>query len=297
MKKLMFVAAAMAAGVAMADVSSANVVGYNTLTLPAQEYVMVGVQFNSVGAEGLDIQDLFPNPLEQGFTGVTSPNSAGAAYQLQYWDPEDPNKYVKLFLSTSTSGDRYGKWCLAAAPRDTSWGSGKNAISSKKLTSGMGLWLIRPDGQYATEKTVTLSGQVVIAQSGRSYTVRGDGGYTMISGGFTTDFDLNGIGYDWLGNGFIGVTSPNSAGAADQIQYWNPSTETANKYVKLFLSTSTSGGRNNKWCLAAAPTDTSWGSSKNAICNKAIPAGRGFWLIRPNGAPDLTFTLPQPYSL
>ena len=110
---------------------------------------MVGVQFNGLDGEGIDVQDLFPNPLSQGFTGVSSPNSASAAYQLYYWDPAEPGKYVKLFLSTAANGGRNGKWCLASAPTDKTWGSAKNAISTKKLTSGMGLWLIRPSGAYA----------------------------------------------------------------------------------------------------------------------------------------------------
>ena len=40
-------------------VESANVVGYQTITLPAQRYAMIGVPFTAAGSSaGISVQDL-----------------------------------------------------------------------------------------------------------------------------------------------------------------------------------------------------------------------------------------------
>ena len=261
---------------------------------------MIGVQFDGLDGEGISVQDLFQDPLGQGLVGAANPNLAGAAIRLQYWDPAESGHYVTLYLNNSAQAARSNQWCLAAAPADTSWGSARNVASTKRLTSGMGLWLIRPANTYDQPLTLTMAGQVVVAQSGRTYVCRE--GYTMISGGFSTGFapnpDVAGVGeaIDWLGKGFVGAANPNLAGAADRIQFWDP-TESG-KYVTLYLNNAQAqAARYNKWCLVNAANDTSWGSARNVATPKVIPEGRGFWLIRPSGSGELTFTLPQPYTL
>ena len=59
MKKLMFAAAAIAAGVAVADISSANIVGYQTIENPQMNTYQVAT-FNGIGEEGYSIQKLIP---------------------------------------------------------------------------------------------------------------------------------------------------------------------------------------------------------------------------------------------
>ena len=59
MKKLMFVAAAIAAGVAVADVTSANVVGYQSVAKPTGcQYSMAGSMFIAPGAEEFSLADI-----------------------------------------------------------------------------------------------------------------------------------------------------------------------------------------------------------------------------------------------
>ena len=59
MKKLMFAAAAIAAGVAVADVTSANVVGYQGVTKPTGcQYSMAGSMFIAPGAEDFSLADI-----------------------------------------------------------------------------------------------------------------------------------------------------------------------------------------------------------------------------------------------
>ena len=57
MKKLMFAVAAVAAGVAVADVTSANIVGYNSSSTVAMNNFKT-VAFNTVGYNTADVQDI-----------------------------------------------------------------------------------------------------------------------------------------------------------------------------------------------------------------------------------------------
>ncbi len=260
---------------------------------------MIGSQFNGVdGEEGISIQDLISNPLDV-LPGAPNPGGIANAAQLWYWDPNEPGNYVTLFLcdnSTYNDGANHGKWCTTTTlPNDTSWGDKMFAPSTKRLTSGMGLWLIRPT--YDSAVTLTMAGQAVIAQSGRTYSLHS--GFNMISGGFTTGFEINKEGLDWIALGLTGAQNPGGIANADQIWYWDPKEN--GKYVTLFLCNNKdyNGGANyGKWCTTTVlPTDTSWGDKMFAPSPKVIPMGRGFWLVRPNGAGNVTITIPQPYSL
>ena len=72
MKKLMFVAAAVAAGVAVADVTSANVVGYTKDMLPgSNKYKPVCSQFLKIGStdgQEMTLAELTPNIADSGST-------------------------------------------------------------------------------------------------------------------------------------------------------------------------------------------------------------------------------------
>ena len=59
MKKLMFAAAAIAAGVAMADISSSNIVGYQNKDVSRLLSNQI-VTFEKVGGEGSDITEFYP---------------------------------------------------------------------------------------------------------------------------------------------------------------------------------------------------------------------------------------------
>ncbi len=254
---------------------------------------MIGVQFDGVdGGEGISIQDLISNPLDV-LPGATNPNKKTEAAQLWYWDPNEDGNYVVLYLNNKEGDSRYGKWCTTAqAPADTTWGDNRNVVSTKRLTSGMGLWLIRP--MYDSAVTVTMAGQVVIAPSGRTYNLHT--GFNMISSGFTTAFEINKEGLDWISLGLKGAKNPNAKAEADQLWYWDPN-EPGN-YVVLYLNGKENDSRCGKWCtIAQVPTDTTWGDDRNVVSPKVIPMGRGFWIVRPDNAESITITVPQPYSL
>lgn len=135
-----------------------------------------------------------------------------------YYDPNETGGYIKLYLYDSTltstaAQQRKGKWLCAAKPTDTTWGSAGNAVSTKILTLGMGLCLVRKDD--TTPLTLTFSGQVIVSESGtKDIAIRE--GMNMIAGSFTTDLALNNVAsgagatdVDWLSKGCVG-----GAGAA-----------------------------------------------------------------------------------
>ena len=278
-------------------VTSANTVGYQQVTIPAQEYTMIGVSFVDCNGQDLKVQDIFPDPLGQGLTGASS---SGTADQLMYWDPSEANSYVTLYLNSNTGTStlqksRHNRWCTTATQADTSWGSNARA-TEKRMPSGIGFFLKRINHDQPI--TLTMSGAVVVESQGRNIVCRN--GYTMISGGFSAPFvpnpDVAGTGaaIDWLSKGCIGASS---SGTADQLMFWDP-TE-ANSYVTLYLNSNTGTStlqqsRHNHWCTTATQADTSWGSNARAT-PKVIPAGRAVWYLRQGET--FTLNLDQPYTL
>ena len=273
--------------------------GYQEVTIPAQQFTMIGVMFEAPAGGAISVQDLFPNPLGQGLTGYSGQANAD---QLMYWDPNESSGYVTLFLNSNTGTSsaaiaRHNKWCCAGTPADSSWGS-KNNASPKTLVSGMGLWLKRYN--YTNPITLTMSGAAVKAEDGRTLTI--NEGFNMISGGFSSTFVPNpdtagtGSAINWLSKGCVGGAGQ---AAADQLMFWD--TGESSGYVTLFLNSNTATSsaalaRHNHWCCAGSPADSSWGSKNNAS-PKVIPAGRGVWYKRLAGSGSFTLTLDKPYSL
>ena len=316
MKKLMIAAsAALCATVGFSDVTSANVVGYQKVTIPAQQYTMIGVNFQAVAGGSLSIQDIFPDPLGQGITGSKTAKAAGTANAdvFMYWDPTDKGKYVTLYVCNDTSKpDKYNKWCVQTintsltTEQQAYWGT-RDTVVDKNLPAGQGMWLYRP--VYATELQLTMSGAATVAQSGLQIPVRGNGGYTMFCTGFTTAFapnpDVAGTGpaIDWLGiSGFVGSKTAKAAGTAgaDVLMYWDPTDK--GKYVTLYVCNDTSKpDKYNKWCVQTINTSltteqqASWGT-RDTVVSRTIPAGQAVWWMRPSST-DLVVTIPQPYSL
>ena len=271
------------------EISSQNVVGYTTVTFAAGDrYVICGIPFdNTADAEGLSIQDLVPDPLNNGWTGGTSINNADT---IQFWAD---GQYKSLYLYNSTlTATRFvnqrGKWMNPSAVPDPSWGTA-GAISSLKLTPGMSFWIRRAPGTETEEKTLTLSGQVVTSSANATHTVVN--GYNLFTSGYTGGFALNNDYINWMTLGAVGGTSINNA---DTIQFW------ANgQYKSLYLYNSTLTAtrfvnQRGKWMNPSAVPDASWGTA-GAISAKVVQPGEGFW-YRHRGE-GFTFTENKPYDL
>ena len=291
MKKLMFalVAAGAAAVMAEGEIESANVVGYSTVTFAAGDrYVICGIPFdNTLDAEGLSIQDLVPDPLNNGWTGGLNANSADC---IQFWAG---GQYATLYLynstlTASTFVARRGKWINPGTVPDASWGT-KSQISELKLKPGMSFWIRRAPGTETNAKTVTLSGQVVTSSDNATHTVVN--GYNLFTSGYTGGFALNNDYINWMQLGAVGGLNANSA---DRIQFWNNG-----QYVTLYLynstlTASTFVARRGKWINPGVIPDASWGT-KSQISEKVVQPGEGFWYH--HRGEGFTFTENKPYDL
>ena len=129
MKKLITAAMtlALAAGMASAQVESANIVGYTTQALPTQQQIIVGVPFQNVGGGPVDLQDITMD-------GVTP--TGGTV--LWWW-----NKDTGIYTSASWVALYDGEIPLGV----NGWGDGEDWIASDKtFAAGEGFWIQAPAG-------------------------------------------------------------------------------------------------------------------------------------------------------
>ena len=122
----------------LADVQSANVVGYNTTTLLPNDYTMFGVQFEGIGGGGVKFGDLKGN-----FFGGPSD---GEADNILVW--KDGTYYYYY----------YGVWNDPDNPDwDNLWYDGENDASDVTIDPGTACWYLRRD---SASSSLTISGAV-----------------------------------------------------------------------------------------------------------------------------------------
>ena len=140
MKKLMFAAAAIAAGVAMADITSANVVGYQNIEVK-NGFNMIALNFQPVdGTEEIAIQDLINNK-----EGLIAGQGAATADQIQVWDGSAFTVYFYRANKTTTP-----KW--TKGPGWVKVGAIAN-LTEDTIPSGKVFWYARPDTASAGKLT------------------------------------------------------------------------------------------------------------------------------------------------
>ena len=316
MKKLMIAAAASIAAVGAFAVESANVVGYNTITLPqGQEYGMYALPFDGMNeAATISIQELFKDPL----TTFKGGSNAANADQIMFWY-NGSYKNLYLFSTTATSSTalaRKGKWINPSSVPDSSWGT-VGQPSTLAIPGGTSFWIKRyiaaanKDGgelQNAAlpELTVTVSGQVIAKASSKAgYTIAAATvdapSYTLVAAGFSAPFipnpdkvDSSKPAIDWIG---MGCKGGSNAANADQLMFWYNGSY---KNLYLFSTTSTAAAalaRHNKWINPSSVPDSSWGTVGQPSTIQIQPT-QGFWYLRQKGATtSFNFQIEQPYSL
>ena len=111
MKKLMFAAAAIAAGVAVADVTSANIVGYQSYQTESNESPAFGPTFIPVnGADGIKMKDLKPVDFDpdQDLLQKLDPNTTEAIGYFAYVSPEMAEIFAQI--AGGKAEDYIGWW-------------------------------------------------------------------------------------------------------------------------------------------------------------------------------------------
>ena len=247
----------------MFGIESANVVGYNTITIDKQ-YNLIGVNFQSVDGKALSIQDAIV-PSDK----MTQGNAITVADQIQIQNAT--GGYVMYYLSNGTAGKASypatkGKWVLATAP---------STPTTDTIPTGTGFWFITKDAP-AEPFTISVAGSVLMSTSeAKDLTTQ----YSIVANPYPVDIPLNG--------GVVAEngTQGNAITVADQIQIQN----STGGYTMYYLSNGTAGkasypATKGKWVLATAPS--------TATTDK-VPAGAGVWFIRKSDSTTkLTFNNP-----
>ena len=258
MKKLMIAAsAAFCAAVGLADVTSANVVGYNTVDINPG-YNMFAVNFKTVGDDaGVAIDDLFPGGGKADTIFTASSGSDSADY-IMVWDNArgEYNTYFLYYVKKGgTAANKYW-WCNTD-------GSGKAADQNVKFKNGDAFWFYKRGDQKVT---ATTSGEVELSDM-KEIDIKP--GYNMIGSFFPTGWTINDDKYytpDFWSTSGAQVGS--GSDSADSLMVWDNSKNEYDTYFLYYVKKGGTADWKNKWCN----TD----GTGPAVGNVMTP-GKGAW--------------------
>ena len=275
----MLAAAALAACAAMADgeISSENIVGYNTITI-RPGWNMFSVSFKDPSNEnGIAVQDLFPGDV-MAAKGAKTGGAASTADSIQVYDPSNSanpyeNSYVLYYTTKAALSSRNYKWVKGTTPTDA------------KFKNGQAFWY-KCLGTEPFE--VTISGEVELTAE-KDITILP--GWNMIGSPFAANFNPNALGTEYWKN-LIDAGKAKAGGAAstaDSIQIYDASNSAnpyANSYILYYTTKAALSSRNYKWVKGTTPLDP------DADC---LAPGQGTWYKCLGDG--FTLTIPRPYSL
>jgi len=287
MKKLMItMAALLVAAMAYADMHSQNMVGYNTITVPAGvegEWFIMGNGLRDVGGtvNAIDIQDFISDVANVGFKAA---NGAAAADQLWVWLDGSYKSFYLYNIAAGPLTSRNGKWVNSGDMSD--WDGGvANLPSTYKIPAGAAVWLVRKD--TTNPITFTTAGEVVADATATHTIVEG---FNFIGSHYAADWDINNLGIDWLN--IEGTSAANGAAAADQLWVWLDGS-----YKSFYLYNIAAGpltSRNGKWVNSGDMS--AWGGGvANLPTTYKVPYGAATWYVAKEGG--FTFTETRPFAI
>ena len=152
MKKLMFAIAAVAAGTALADVTSANVVGYSNITV-TERYASLGAVFKGVGTNGdaVKFKDIKVIGMDDSGTDC-----------IQFLEGTEAAPYLYATYVDDGEGSEYTGWY----PRDHVW-EPENKIDEEDIPACTAFLCDLSYCSEGTPVTFVCSGEV---EAGRSIT-------------------------------------------------------------------------------------------------------------------------------
>ena len=246
-------------GVSTPPSAASSIVGYNTKTVSTRGYQeMVGAQFNSVGAEALDIQDIV----------LVGDNANGGSW-IKWWDPTDRSYskdavYVAKFTDPEDDEKEldYGGWA------DEDWYE-----ISKTFAPGEGFWF----GANKDNVGITTAGAVEKTDNqyvGRDVAKRGY--QVMVINAFPTALNIQDI-----------VLDGDNANGGSWIKWWDSSNR---KYSKdaVYVAKFTDPEDDEKELDYGGWADEDWYE-----ISKTFAPGEGFWF----GAnkDGVTICFPNPF--
>lgn len=187
MKKIMLAAAVLATGVAVADIPSMNVVGYNTFKTSANMMDITGVGFIRPGGGDIDLQDI---TVDKGFRKsggdwIKFYNPLTRTYMFAfYWD--------ELYENVEDEDP---------IPNKEGWGDFEQTIiRGFKIAAGRGLWV-----QSKNAAGLTVSGEIAGKDDGEIATLANT--MDIVCNPYPCDIDLQDLkvgegfrktGGDWI---------------------------------------------------------------------------------------------------
>ena len=176
MKKLMFAMVAMAAGISLADVSSANVVGYTGVSVIKDRYYMYATAFDGVSGvanDGIDIQKLIVGDIPY-----------GTEIQIRQYgsDGYDVYRYVEEAYDEAKD-DFYPGW----ADMD-------DYLVIRQVAPGTPFWFKTP-----SDCSFSVAGQI-LTDASKSYAIIANH-YEMIANPYPVSMDPNAIEFTGLNYG------------------------------------------------------------------------------------------------
>jgi hypothetical protein len=268
---MMTLAAGLFATAVVAEVTSGNVVGYQTITV-TNGYNMLACNFDGVaGAEGMTFDQLIPGTTP----GLTKGAGVSFADNIMVFNPLTKG-YVTYFLWYSTKA--------AQSANNNKWVLSQTVPAAERLNSGDPFWFNSRNTNQTVQIPATFLGQVP-TESAKSFSITN--GYNMLSCLFAADWDPNILGTNF----WAGAPAKKGAGVsfADNIMVFNPTTK---GYVTYFLWYSTKAAQsanNYKWVLSqtvVAPTNF-------------VKTGAGVWYNyrETNNVAGFTIPVDRPYTL
>ena len=268
MKKLMFAAAAIAAGIAVADVTSANIVGYQTTGISALQ--IKGVGFNGVGQGTININDIKPTAenmeelVEYGVEGE---------FVMRVYDPE----------TTATS---YFYWCIVGTDEDSNpiygWGDeGFKPVADIEFSAGSAFWMETVGD--SSEPAITVSGELLAVTEAQPRTSVAIDMLKMVANPMPQCASMD-----------ISNFTPDAENMDELIEYG-----VEGEFVMRVYDPETTATSYFYWCIVGTDEDSNpiygWGDEGfKPVSGIEIPAGGGFWMetVGDSVEPVITFANP-----
>ena len=261
MKKLMFAMAAIAAGAAVADVTSANTVGYMTGAMASDtaknKYNMMSVPFEAVDGKGISLSDI-------NFANHTVSLSPADSDNVMFWKP-DIQDYEKYYFFG------YAGWEDEIPPiwQNANDDSPFDTDHPEGIAPGTVFWYYSFKTESAVSQSMTVSGAVA-AEPYQTFTVNhkvGKNAYYFIANPYPANIDISWNGGEVVWGSAVPSLSPADS---DNILIWDASKQ---DYVKYYLFGYAG------WEEEIAPI---WQNSNDDTpfeeeFKNGLPAGTGFW--------------------
>ncbi len=263
MKKIAMAALALTAatGIALAEVTSANTVGYTTKAVSADTFYLCGIQFEEVGGDGaINLNDLITM---SGIEAGEFDTMESAAPQIQVLNASGSGYNMFYYISDALDGN----------DEVEGWADGNGDLADGAINIGKGFWFKAPTASVKGTPSIQLKGQVSGDTTGSvSFTANT---FALASNPYPVATDLTKATMTGVTAGVFDTMETN----APQIQALNAA---ATGYNMFYYISDALDGNDEVEGWADGNGDLAVGG--------AIPVGDGFWIKAPS-AGSITFSL------